>query len=258
MMFKLFKKSGLLFILGLVTTAQAADYLSVGTAVDFSQGYYGASTKTDVLATVAQIKYKTSDFSVQLSLPYLFMSGSQYSISSNSTLATSTGSSQRATREGVGDAILGATYNAFYFDKYQLAVDLGFKLKIPTASHHDGLGTGEPDETLQLYVYKGIDDFTLIAGGGYKWLGQSATVKYRDVANIMAGLNYQISNATSLGSFFDARQSVFSELNHQAEITVYGTHKFSPAWNSQLYFYKGITNSSPLFGVGLSLNYRFW
>lgn len=257
-MYKFFGKISLLCVFGWATNVQANEHLSIGTAVDFSQGDYGATTKTDVFATVAQIKYKNTDFSVQLDLPYLVISGANYSISSNSTVATSTSNTQNSTREGFGDATLGMTYNAFYFDKYQLAIDIGFKLKIPTASHHDGLGTGEPDETLQFYAYKGIDDFTLIAGGGYKWLGQSSTVKYRNVANITTGLNYQISNSTSLGSLFDARQSVFPDLDNQAEITLYGTHKLSPSWNSQLYAYKGLTDSSPSFGVGGSINYRFW
>ena len=256
-MFKFLEKISLLFIFCLATNSEANDYVIIGTAVDFSQGYYGAMTKTDVLATVTQIKYKASNFSVQLSLPYLFMSGRNYAISLDSTVATSMNNSHEITREGIGDAILGTTYNALYFDQYKLAVDVGFKLKIPTASHHDGLGTGEPDESLQFYVYKSIDDFTLIVGGGYKWLGQSATTKYQNVTNGTIGLNYQLSTSTSLGSLFDIRESAFKELENQSEITVYGTHKFSPSWNSQLYVYKGLTNASPVFGVGSSVNYRF-
>lgn len=242
----------------MVKTTWANDHLSVGTAVDFSQGYYGATHKTEVVASVAQVKYKTQDFSVQLDLPYLFISGANYSISSGSTVATSTNSTQRANREGLGDVTLSATYNLFYSNEYRFALDTGFKLKTPTASHRDGLGTGKPDETLQLYAYKSFYDFTLIAGGSYKWLGQTSTVKYRDVASGMVGLDYQFSSTTSFGSLFDIRQSVFSELNNQEEITFYGTHKFSSSWNSQLYAYKGLTNSSPTFGVGASLSYRFW
>lgn len=238
--------------------AQAADYLSVGTAVDFSQGYYGAASKTDVIATVAQIKYKTSNYSLQMNLPYLLISGPSNSKTVlDSAVTTPTNSTQHKISEGIGDVSLGMTYNLFYASKYQLSIEGGFKLKLPTASHQDGLGTGQPDESLQLNVYKGIDAFTLIAGASYKWLGQTAEIKYRNVASATLGLDYQLSTFTSLGALVDFRESVFSELNNQSEITTYVTHKFSSAWNSQFYAYKGLTNSSSTFGVGASINYRF-
>lgn len=254
-MFSFIVKTGVLSLI-FITSAYANDYFSVGTAADFSQGYYGAANKTDVFATVTQIKYQTQHISLQLALPYLFISGTNYSISSNSTLASAT-NSQKLTKEGIGDVTLSATYNIFYSNEYRFAIDGIFKLKIPTASYNDGLGTGELDESLQIYSYKGFNDFTLIVGGGYKWLGQPENTQYQNVANGTVGLDYQLSTSTSLGSLFDIRQSVFDELENQTEITIYGTHKFSPSWNSQLYVYKGLTSSSPTFGVGTSLNYRF-
>lgn len=257
-MYKFVVTIGFLSALIITTSAQANNYISVGTAVDFSQGYYGAINTTEITATVTQIKYKTQDFSIQLDLPYLFISGMNYLINFNSTVAASTSNSQNTRREGIGDVTLGTTYNVFYSNNYRFAVDMTFKLKVPTASHKESLGTGELDESLQLYTYKGFGDFTLIIGGGYKWLGQpTTTTKYQNIANGTIGLDYQLSTFTSFGSLFDIRQSAFEDLENQTEITVYGTHKFSSSWNSQLYVYKGLTSSSPTFGVGASLNYRF-
>ncbi len=222
-----------------ISNVLANDKLSISTAFDFSKGRYGEKTQTEMTATVIQTKYVTNAFSFQIDLPYL-------------TLSKSTGN-----REGIGDVVLGTVYNVFYHPDFALAVDVGFKLKIPTASRHDGLGTGETDESLQIYAYKSLDDVTLMFGIGYKWVGQPDNSDYRNVVSGSTGIIYQLSERSSVGTLVDFRQSVFSTLNNQTEITLYNAYKFSSSWRTQLYVYKGVTNSSPSIGFGGSLNYQF-
>lgn len=227
----------------------ANDRLSLGTVVDFSEGYYGATTKTEMLASIIQAKYSTTDFSIRVDLPYLTISGP-----SNATTSSNT---QYREREGIGDLVLAGMYNAFYNSKYAVAIDVGLKLKIPTASHSDGLGTGEPDELVQIYAYKSLDDFTLMLGAGYKWVGPPKNVGYRNTVSASTGLIYKISDRASVGTLVDFRQSVFSDLNDQIETTFYGTYKLSSSWRTQLYTYKGITNTSPNLGLGGVISYQF-
>lgn len=40
-------------------------------------------------------------------------------------------------------------------------------------------------------------------------------------------------------------------------VTIYGAHKLSSCWRTQLYVYQGTTNSSPAFGLGGPLYYQF-
>lgn len=255
MFFKFILCTGLCFTMP-TSVLLANERLSIGTVVDFSSGYYGAETKTEMIATIIQTKYNSGDFSIRLDLPYLTLSGPSNAVISSSSTMTTT-SIQYREREGIGDAVLGAVYNAFYNSEYAIAIDIGLKLKIPTASRSSGLGTGEPDESVQLYTYKSLDDFTLMLGTGYKWVGKPTGINYRNTISASTGIIYQVSDNSSLGTMVDFRQSVFSNLNDQAEMTFYGTHKLFSSWQTQLYIYKGITNTSPSFGGGGVLSYQF-
>ena len=256
MTFKFITYVGLCFVMS-TSILFASNRLSIGTAVDFSSGYYGAEAKTEMIATIVQAKYNTDDFSIRLDLPYLTISGpSNVTTSSSSTVIPTTSTKYRES-EGIGDAVLGVVYNTFYNPEFAFAIDVGFKLKMPTASHHAGLGTGEPDETLQIYTYKSLDDFTLMLGAGYKFVGEPTNTHYRNTASVSSGIIYQLSNQSSIGTMVDFRQSVFSKLNNQTEVTLYGSHKFLSSWQTQLYLYKGLTNTSPSFGVGGVLSYQF-
>ncbi len=248
MTFKFIIYVGLCFIF-FSANVLANDRLSLGTVVDFSEGYYGAATKTEMVASIIQAKYSTENFSVRVDLPYLTISGPSNATTSSNTLYRE--------REGIGDVVLGSMYNVFYNSKYAVAIDVGFKLKIPTASHSDGLGTGEPDESVQIYAYKSLDDFTLMLGTGYKWVGNPKNIGYRNTVSASTGLIYKLSDRASVGTLVDFRQSVFSDLNDQVETTLYGSYKLSSSWRTQLYTYKGITNTSPSLGLGGVISYQF-
>lgn len=217
----------------------ANDKLSISAAVDFSKGNYAKTTQTEMTATIIQTKYTNNAFSVQFDLPYLMLSKSN------------------GHSEGIGDAIIGGTYNAFYYPELAFAVDIGLKLKLPTANKDDGLGTGELDELLQLYAYKRVDDFTLMLGAGYKWMGQPENVSYRNVISGSVGVIYQLSERAAIGTLVDFRQSVISTLQNQMEMTLYHAYNLTASWRTQLYVYKGVTETSPSIGLGGSLSYQF-
>ena len=249
---------GILCFWALVQSVLAAEQLSIGTTVDVSHGNYGATSATDLIATTLQGKYTVDDFSVQINVPYLRLSGpSQITAVSDTALIVPMKNVQHRETEGIGDIVLGGVYNTFNNPELGIAVDVGFKLKIPTAQHQAGLGSGEPDETLQLYAYKSLANFTFMLAAGYKWVGQPVNNDYRNTINGSAGLIYQLSENASLGTIFDVRQSIFATLDDQIEVTLYGAYKLSNAWRAQLYLYKGCTETSPDIGLGSMLNYRF-
>jgi hypothetical protein len=249
---------GILCFWVLVQPVLAAEQLSIGTTVDVSHGNYGATSATDLVATTLQGKYTVDDLSLQINVPYLMLSGpSQITAVSDTALIVPQTNAQHREIEGIGDILLGALYNTLYDPDLGIAIDIGFKLKIPTADYQAGLGSGEPDEALQLYAYKSLADFTFMLAAGYKWVGQPVDHYYRNTINGSAGLIYQLSENASLGTIFDMRQSIFSTLDDQIEVTLYGAYKLSNAWRAQLYVYKGCTETSPDIGLGSMLNYRF-
>jgi hypothetical protein len=257
MYFGLISRIGMLFI-ALTSLLFANDKMRIGTTVDYSEGHYGAPTVTNMMTTNVQAKYIGDTISIRLDLPYLIISGpSNATVSSDATVTLTSVGTQYRESEGIGDAVLSGIYNAYTNSELGLAVDVGVKLKVPTASHRDGLGTGELDESTQFYAYKNLDNVTLMLGAGYKWVGNPQNIHYRNTINGFTGLIYQISNQTSVGTMFDIKQSVYSNLSDQMEITLYGTHKLSTSWHVQIHTYKGLTDMSPIFGLGGMIGYQF-
>ena len=109
----------------------------------------------------------------------------------------------------------------------------------------------------RLYAYQTVDDVTLMLGTGYKWVGNPQNLHYRNTINASTGLIYQLSNLASIGTILDFKQSVYSNLEDQIEVTLYGSYKLSSAWYTQIHTYKGFTNMSPTFGLGGMIGYQF-
>jgi hypothetical protein len=70
--------------------------------------------------------------------------------SSGSTGAT--GIRRRTTESGLGDIVLGATYNVL--DNNDWIVDATARVKLPTASESKGLGSGKADYAVQMNIDK--------------------------------------------------------------------------------------------------------
>lgn len=258
MNFQFMGRMGLLFF-ALTACVFGDDKIKTGVSTDYSEGYYGASTLTTMTSTSIFAKYIKGDTSLRIDLPYLILSGpSNTSVSSDSTVTTpSTTATQYRETQGVGDIVLNGIYQLYSNATLGFAMDLGCKLKIPTASHRAGLGTGEFDESTQLYVYQNLNDVTLMLEAGYKWVGNPQGIHYRNTVSASAGIIYQPSTAASLGALFDIKQSVYSSMSDQMEITLYGSYQLSPSWYAQLHTYKGLADISPTFGVGGTLGYQF-
>lgn len=247
-----------LCVFGFAANARAADGLSLGMGLDYSAGRYGGASQTRVLASLLQARYDTGPYSLRLYLPYLRLSGpaSVLGFGDSIQLLPEAGKQQRRV-EGPGDAVLGGSYMLYHAPETGDALDLGGKIKFPTADSAKGLGSGKTDYSLQATAYRRRDRATLMLGLGYKWLGKPAGSDYRNTANASAGLDYRYSDRLSLGGMVDVQQSALAGQAGRGEVTFYAAYKLDRQWTGQAYVYKGTTSSSPDGGGGLSLNHRF-
>lgn len=246
--------------LGLAASAQAADGFTLGIGLDHSAGHYGETSQTKVAASVVQTRYDSGAYSFRMQIPYLKISGPASVIGYGDSLQLapqSVDAAQYRSIQGLGDVVLGATWLGYYAPETGVALDLGGKIKLPTANSSNGLGTGKTDLSLHANAYKRLEAITLMLGGGYKWLGKPAGSSYRNIANVSAGVDYRHSAQSSLGGIVDFRQSALAERANQNELTLYWTYKFDKQWTGQAYVYGGTTDASPERGGGLSWSYRY-
>ncbi len=247
---------GLLIFLSLLGQVYAGQWL-VSTGMDVSTGGYGLAQDTRIQAEYVQVRYEQKDWLLKLDMPYLHITGpSNARFVSDGTLVVSGASGGKRHIEGWGDTSLSATKTILSSPKASWGIDLTGKLKIPTADHQAGLGTGERDYTLQLDAYQRKGSFSYFSSLGYRWMGQPTDVAYRDILLMSAGIAYQTHSKLTLGLAIDYRQSPTPYMQDPTEWMLFASKQLTPQWKIQSYLYRGINEASPDIGGGIMLSRR--
>lgn len=236
------------------SSASAEDYLQVGAGIDYSSGDYGDVEDTEILALPLSVKYKTGNFHVRASLPYVHVKGPGSVVPGDGGAVPGGPSGAVRSRGGIGDLSLSAGYTVPLADRTYF--DLTGRLKVPTASEAKGLGTGTTDVTAEAALTQQFGQLSLSARGGRRFNGSSTRFPLRDVWQAGAGAYYQAGDVT-LGLDYDWREGSLSTASDRSEVTGSMTYKLSPQVRIQGYGYTGFTNGSPDAGGGLQVFYRF-
>lgn len=185
-------------------------------------------------------------------MPWLTIDGPG-AVSADSRIITGTSGTRRTRESGLGDIVVGTTYSALQLNEQKLYLDLGAKVKLPTASESKGLGTGKSDYTVTADLYKTLDRITLLGTVGYKVLGDPSGVSLNNVWFTTIGAVYKINDQNNLGATLDLRQATTSSNTGLREYTVFYSHKFDSRYKLQTYMVAGDTTSSVDFGAGAML-----
>lgn len=240
-----------------VPVSAAAEGLQLATGFDYSRGRYGSTTTTEIAAAIVQGRYEHGPYLWQATLPYLLVRGSGVIVGGGDSLqVVPQADVQRDRAAGLGDIVVGLNYAAYYDAQSGLALDVGGKVKLPTADSGRGLGTGKTDVTWRVQALQEWGKATGMLGVGYKWIGKPAGSDYRNVALVSVGAALRVSVETSAGVLLDFRQSVVRSLPAERELTLYLNQQLARQWKVQAYVYGGASESSPDFGFGATLAYQ--
>ena len=161
-----------------------------------------------------------------------------------------------SSQSGLGDIITAFSYNLIDHAPTGIGFDITTRLKIPTASASRNLGTGQVDFAIQGDLYKTISRFTLSATFGYRVLGNPAGVTFHNVLYGAAGIGYQLSSRTSIGTSYNMGQSPV-KLQDSRDISIYVSQRVSDNFRLNIYGLRGLSERSPDWGGGLNLRYVF-
>lgn len=161
-----------------------------------------------------------------------------------------------STRSGLGDIVTAFSYNLINHAPTGIAFDITARLKIPTASSSQRLGTGQVDYAVQGDLYKTIAKFTLSATFGYRILGNPSNITFHNVFYGAAGAGYRLSDTITLGASYNMGQSPV-RLQDSRDLTVYLSQRVSNHFRLNIYGLKGFAERSPDWGGGLNLRYVF-
>ena len=167
------------------------------------------------------------------------------------TIATAT----RKTEQGLGDIVVGATYNAI--DANGLLLDVTGRVKFATASEERGLGSGKTDYALQLESEKSIDRGFINGGLGYKWLGDPTGVSLRNVWYGGVGGGVKFTPDTTAGVSFDYASAANAGGQPAKELSLYVSQRMSQTLKLNASIFKGLSDGSADWGAGVGLSYAF-
>ncbi|MDR4517718.1 MAG: hypothetical protein MRK00_10095 [Nitrosomonas sp.] len=162
----------------------------------------------------------------------------------------------RRTASGLGDIVAALSYNLIDHQPTGIAFDITGRVKFPTASASQRLGSGEFDYAVQGDLFKSIEKFNIRATFGYKFLGDPQGVTLHNVFYGGAGVGYRILPRATIGTSFNISQSAL-RLQDSRALSVYYSHRLGNHFSLNVYGLKGFSDRSPDWGSGLTLRHAF-
>lgn len=273
----------------------SASSFRMGTGVTYSTGDYGDTAATEVIAAPISLTYRNGGLKVRVSVPYVHITGPGSLLStpqgrddggfddggsdgSSSSGSSDSGSSDSGggglevedgedqvdtglpplvdqTRSGIGDVNVALTYSlplggSTYFEP-------GVKLKLPTASRTQRLGTGEVDVTVSANLVQEIDALTLYVHSRRKFAGKPAGSTLRSTWGAGAGASYSATRVVELGVDYDWQQSAFSGRTASSEVSGWTRFRLTHSFNLTVYGGTGMNANSADFFGGTSVSVLF-
>lgn len=245
-----------LLLIALTSPADAADnQWTVGSVPAIFSGSYGTANTIDIFYLPTYIKYQKNRFRIKLTIPYESVSGLPQGASlSGSNLSTRGSQSQTHTVAGMGDTWITIRYVAKYARHGQIGIHPYAKIKLATASHTAGLGSGQNDYEFGV-GFDGRSGFYTFpfAHIGYRFVGNPAGSNLQNIATYNVGASYVLPHSQSniLTAMFAGSQSEQPGYAGPADVIVAWNHNFTKTGSGlQLYLDKGLTNGSANYGIG--------
>jgi hypothetical protein len=226
-------------------------YGSAGIGIDFSHGDYGEPDDTDILSVPAFLKLEYEPITAKVLVPFVLISGSEGVVVGEGGQGDGGATD---TRYGLGDIIASLAYTWYPERKYVPIVDLSTKVKIPTASESDGIGTGKVDVTFQIDVTETVGLVSFFGGGGYRIKGGGL---YQDVWLASAGASVRLGRRASVGLAYDYRQGSTSTAGDSHEIAPFASFRLGKRFRLGPYGVIGLSQNSPDWGGGTTFSVDF-
>jgi hypothetical protein len=235
-----------------------AAQVSIGAGAELTSGNYGGTESTETLYVPFILKYETGPWLLKATVPYLRISGPANVIGAGADRITLPGArAQRRTESGLGDVMLSAFNTVMNERRDAFGLDLGGKVKLPTADEQRGLGTGETDYAVQADVFKPFGNLTAFGSLGYRIYGDPPGLTLRNVPYYAIGASYRMAPEGTVGVAYDYRPRIITGGSEISEATLFWSRRLSRQWRQQLYGVAGFGNGSPDAGLGAIMEYRY-
>lgn len=183
--------------------------IEVTSGAAWTSGKYDSDRKTTILTVPIGVRASIGNFRVTANLPYMRVrtGGAVLSgIDGTPIVWSSDMGNPKRTYDGFGDVTLGASY-ALPFSPGGISVELGGKVKIPTAKRSQGITTGKTDYMAVADISKQIGGISPFATVSYRWFGDRPGINLRNGFAGSVGATAMAGPGTVIGSYDYARSA---------------------------------------------------
>ncbi len=242
------------------------------TGFDYSSGSYGLEHDTDMLYIPMLFKYQKNNWSFDVTLSYIKMTGPEgvYAsgdggvISTGADITVNSGGKMNAQKknhttsnEGLGDTLFNVHYALDIPLQLPFLFELGGLVKLPTADEDKALGTGEFDFYVYVDLAHNIGAFSPFMTLGYQFLGDPDYITLDNVYYSSLGLDYAFSSTLHSGIIYDYKEKVISDSYDKNEAMVYVNWSFHKDISINSYFVGGFSKGSPDWASGVQFLFTF-
>lgn len=231
----------------------------ISAGFDFSRGTYGARQATNVFYYPVGAGYRRGRWSFSADSGYVKVKGPvDYASILDLTpddIAALGLDMDTISVSGIGDVVLGARYAAFEGFESGTFIDVGLRVKLPTASRAKGLGNGKVSGDVQIDLTQLVGRWSLLLSGSYGV--RSHENGGHDVQGVSAGVGRSLTDQIAVGAVFDWRTSPRDGGSDGRELVVYGAYDITRRVSVTVYAVHGFSRASVDTSAGLRLTYRF-
>ncbi|HSN72009.1 MAG TPA: hypothetical protein VLT59_10880 [Steroidobacteraceae bacterium] len=228
--------------------------LTVSAGALYTTGDYGGEQSIDESYVPVTAGVDWSRVALRVTVPFLSVRAPEQTSVVGPDGEVIVGEGDLVTESGLGDIVASVTlYDVLVSRSGNLVMDLTGKVKFGTADETVGLGTGEEDYSLQADVFSFHDRLTAIGTVGYALRGDPAGYELDDTLFASIGGSYVVTDAASLGLFFDYRESALPGEGSLRELSASGAFRVGEHSQALVYLLTGFSDGSPDWGAGLSL-----
>lgn len=233
--------------------------LAVNVGLEYTQGDYGTPYTTKLWRIPVGLSYSTDDYSMGVSIPYLYaQSNGSIVVSSQGGSHMTSGKVSSASQSvsGLGDITAHASYYLPNKDS-TLETYLTGRIKFGTADEKKGLGTGANDYSLEFSAEKTQATQTYFGTVGYQISGDAAGVVYDNVVYGDVGIKTELTDSHGIGATINYSQAAVSGVDDYLDLVGFITTELDKRRDLYFYLQAGLSKSAPDFGVGVNVRYAY-
>ncbi len=171
---------------------------------------------------------------------------------------TTRAAGQKVTTAGLGDIILKGRYYAVEENDYRPLIAVTGRMKLPTASASQGLGTGAFDYGAGVEISKMLgDNWITFLDGGYNVIGDPDGINFQNQHWYDVGAGYYFTRDVLVSAYYEEYRSILRGFVNARDIFLAANYTASSAWRFSGGVTLGLSDGAPDFALMVGTSYRF-